>query len=253
MAYLDTLTDSQLLRSILASLRRLEALAAPLEPPPLQHYDHLPTPPPDLSPLVATLAAMPAAPSADEIARALVSELAPFAPGGAGGLEVDRYEASARALQEALDKIDFRLQGLTAGTGYIGGSVSLSPGQTVSLTTPMETGLAKDATLLRRYGTHTTKAGLANTTGDNTLHTPATGKKIRLYWLALSTSQDNAAENLVRVKFGAAGSDVYRWRMGNPGAFSGSRTVEGAVDTALILNLANVQPVDWNVDLEEVI
>jgi hypothetical protein len=116
-----------------------------------------------------------------------------------------------------------------------------------------ETGLAKDATLLRRYGDHVTKAGLVNTTGDNTLHTPAAGKRIRLYWIALSTSQDNTAENLIQVKLtDADGTVKYRWRMGNPGAFVGGRTIEGNVDEPLILNLATTDGVDWNVDLEEV-
>jgi hypothetical protein len=120
-------------------------------------------------------------------------------------------------------------------------------------TTNPETGLAKDATLLRRFGDHVTKAGVVSTIGDNTLHTPAAGKKVRLYWIGLSTSQDNAAENLIQVKLtDADGTVKYRWRMGNPGAFVGGRTIEGSVDEPLILNLATTDPVDWNVDLEEV-
>jgi outer membrane murein-binding lipoprotein Lpp len=120
-------------------------------------------------------------------------------------------------------------------------------------TTNPETGLAKDATLLRRYGDHVTKAGLANTIGDNTLHTPAAGKRIRLYWIGLSTSQDNVAENLIQIKLtDADGTVKYRWRMGNPGAFVGGRTIEGNADEPLILNLATTDGVDWNVDLEEV-
>jgi hypothetical protein len=120
-------------------------------------------------------------------------------------------------------------------------------------TTNPETGLAKDATLLRRYGDHITKAGLANTIGDNTLHTPVAGKRIRLYWIGLSTSQDNTAENLAIVKLtDADGTTKYRWRLGNPGAFVGGRTIEGNADEPLILNLATTDGVDWNVDLEEV-
>jgi hypothetical protein len=103
-----------------------------------------------------------------------------------------------------------------------------------------------------RCGVRTTKAGIATSSGDNTIHTPASGKKCRLYWIGLSASQDNAAENLVIVKFGAAGEAKYRWRMGNPGAFSHWEPIEGAADEALILNLANGEDVDWNITVEEV-
>lgn len=117
--------------------------------------------------------------------------------------------------------------------------------------------LALDATLAHtknkfQPSVRTTKAGFANTTGDNTIHTPAAGKKIRLYWLGMSSSQDNAAENLVIVKFGAAGAARYRWRMGNPGAFSKWEPLDGAVDEVLILNLANTNGIDWNITLEEI-
>jgi hypothetical protein len=120
-------------------------------------------------------------------------------------------------------------------------------------TTNPETGLAKDATLLRRFGDHVTKAGVVSTIGDNTLHTPTSGKKVRLYWIGLSTSQDNAAENLIQVKLtDADGTVKYRWCLGNPGAFVGGRTIEGSVNEPLILNLATTDAVNWNVDLEEV-
>jgi hypothetical protein len=169
---------------------------------------------------------------------------------------IEMYDAIVRALE----RLDFRMQA-PPSQGYIGGSVNLQPDQTVGINnwdempaaSAPETGLAKDATLLRRYGDHVTKAGVVSTIGDNTLHTPTSGKKVRLYWIGLSTSQDNTAENLIQVKLtDADGTVKYRWRMGNPGAFVGGRTIEGAVDEPLILNLATTDPVDWNVDLEEV-
>ncbi len=235
------LTTEQWLASVWAALRRIEdnlALPpAPLELPPIN------LPPPDLAEVVTAVTSLKPGPSAEEIAAAIAGVLSPSR--GQDG------SAALQAVAAALEKLDFRLQGM-GKQAYGGGSVSLQSGQTIGINN-LETGLAKDATLLRRYGDHVTKAGFANTAGDNTLHTPASGKKIRLYWIALSTSQDNAAENLIQVKLtDADGSVKYRWRMGNPGAFAGSRTIEGNVDTPLILNLANTNGVDYNLDLDEI-
>lgn len=98
----------------------------------------------------------------------------------------------------------------------------------------------------------TTEAGVATSSGDTAIHTPASGKKCRLYWIGLSSSQDNANENLVIVKFGASGPAVYRWRMGSPGAFAHWEILDGAVDQPLILNLANGEDIDWNITYEDV-
>lgn len=262
------LTAEMLLQSIWAALRRIETNMA-LPPAPLE----LPTPQvhigaPDLGEIVTAVTSLKPGPSAEEIAAAIAATLTTAPPNGAEALE---------QVARALEKLDFRLKG-EGGRAFGGGSVTIQPNQTVGISGPVEiandvgnplpvsgtvtvanptaapeTGLAKDATLMRRYGDHVTKAGLANTAGDNTLHTPAAGKKIRLYWIALSSSQDNAAENLIQVKLtDADGAVKYRWRMGNPSAAAFSRTVEGDVDAPLILNLANTQPVDWNVDLEEI-
>lgn len=251
MTYVEDLRDVDLLRSIWVALRRIEsALAAGLSLPELPIPLVTVSPPEiDLAEIVTAVSGLKPGPTAEEIALAIASVLSPPLLGAASE---DGAEALA-AVARALEKLDFRLKGM--GTqAYGGGSVSLMPNQTVGVTFPAgETGLAKDATLLRRYGDHVTKAGFENLAGDRTLHTPASGKRIRLYWIALSSSQDNVAENLIQVKLTDADGDVkYRWRMGNPGAFVGSRTIEGNVDATLILNLANTNGVDWNVDLEEV-
>lgn len=125
---------------------------------------------------------------------------------------------------------------------------------TVTLTNPTETGLAKEATLARRYSpssARSTAAALFSAAGDSAVVIPPSGKAVRLYWIALSTSQTNPGENLVTVKFGASGTPLYQWYMGNPGAFSHYEIVQGAVDQSLYVNLANgTNPVLVNVTWE---
>ncbi len=199
--------------------------------------------PPDLSAIVTAVTSLKPGPTAAEIAAAIADVLRPSPVG-------EDSTPALREVAEALRTLDFRMKGI-GRQAYGGGAASINNWS--EMPTTDVSALAKDATLLRRYGDHVTKAGLASDVGDNTLHTPASGKRVRLYWIALSTSQDNAAENLIQVKLtDADGAVKYRWRMGNPGAFSGSRTIDGNVDESLILNLANTQAVDWNIDLEEV-
>jgi hypothetical protein len=271
--YLDELTDRDWLQSIWTALRRMEEALSVLPslaqlPAPIVNVP--PPSPPDLAAVVTAVESLHQ-PTARDIAMALADVLAPTRPDDSGD--------ALREVAEALRLLEFRMQGIGQRV-TVGGSsqVTFAPGTTMPVsgaltntelraaavpvsgtvtvanpTTNPETGLAKDATLLRRYGDHVTKAGFANTPGDNTLHTPAAGKRIRLYWIALSSSQDNAAENLIQVKLtDADGTVKYRWRMGNPGAFAGSRTIDGNADELLVLNLANTNGIDWNVDLEEV-
>lgn len=108
-------------------------------------------------------------------------------------------------------------------------------------------------TFAKRFapGVRTTVASTISTTGDNTIVTPAAGMRLRVTWLGLSSSQDNAAEVLAIVKFAAAGAAKYRWYMGNPGAFSHWEAIEGGANEALIVNLSGAQAVQVNVTYEE--
>jgi hypothetical protein len=242
----DELTERDYLQSVWQALRRIETAISALTLPPPEIT--VTAPPPDLAEVVTAVTSLKPGPSAVDIADALAAVLRPGSSTNGDGEALGQLAAELKLLNH-------RIQGM--GTqAYGGGSVSLQPDQSVTVANPTadpETGLAKDATLLRRYGDHVTKAGFTTTAGDNTLHTPAAGKKIRLYWIALSSSQDNAAENLIQVKLtDSDGTVKYRWRMGNPGAFAGSRTIEGNANEALVLELANTNGIDWNVDLEEV-
>lgn len=114
------------------------------------------------------------------------------------------------------------------------------------------TGAAKDATVGYRFAPGKTTRGVqVATLGDNTIITPALGKKVRLHWLGLSTSQNNAGEVEALVKFGT--TVIYRWQLGNPGAFSHWETVDGATDQALVINLSQAYAVNVNYTYQEIV
>lgn len=96
-----------------------------------------------------------------------------------------------------------------------------------------------------------TPPGAISATGPTTLYTPATGKKIRLKWLHLASSQDNSAEVVATVKIG---SDViYVLPLGNPGAFAHSsiREASNANDLLTLTLSASGRAVYPNFDVEE--
>lgn len=143
MTFVEALTGEQFLASIWQALRRIETtLSAGLVVP------ELPTPqvtvntePPDLSLLLQAVQAVTnlhPGPSADEIARALASVLAPQAE-----------LAPVSELVEALRLLNHRLQGLGGGVARAsgGGAVTLSPNQTVGVTGSVTTASAPSRTL----------------------------------------------------------------------------------------------------------
>jgi len=74
-----------------------------------------------------------------------------------------------------------------------------------------------------------------------TLHTPAAGEQLTLYWIALSSSQENPGEVLATVKLG--GKTIYEWYLGNPGAFMHWEPETGEVGDALTVELSGAQKV----------
>lgn len=96
-------------------------------------------------------------------------------------------------------------------------------------------------------------SGSANGSGNNTLITPSSGKKLRIYYLAYNPSA--AVECAFR--FGAAGGLFLRNNLTQGGSvvakdYGDGKYVEGAVDESLILNLSAAVATIWNVNYIEV-
>lgn len=105
--------------------------------------------------------------------------------------------------------------------------------------------------------TYSVKSTDATTSGDITIHTPAAGKKIRLYYLCLNASGGNTADVATIVKFAAAGATKFKHSL-KAGAIwarnigAGRRYIEGAVNEALIVNLSATQTVHVSIEYEEI-
>ena len=130
--------------------------------------------------------------------------------------------------------------------GEQGRAVNLPPSGTQDVDVVGNTvGLATEVTVAKRFaGAKLQRAVQISATGDNTIVTPAAGQRIRLLWLGLSSSENNGAEVLAIVKFGAV--EHYRWNMGAPGAFAHWEIIEGATDEPLVINLSGSQDVEVN-------
>jgi len=92
----------------------------------------------------------------------------------------------------------------------------------------------------RFAGGKTTESKVIEASGTNVLVTPAVGKRITLYWVALVTPEANTAEVLAEVVL--AGTP-YSWYLGHPGAFMHWEPVVGAVNEALSVTLSAAQKV----------
>ena len=131
------------------------------------------------------------------------------------------------------------------------GSDGLSP-------SPLPTNAAKElgGNLDRRFGgTASTSSGIAISSGDNVIYTPAIGLKPRLHWIGLSSSVGNSTEVLAKVKIGAS-LVPYTWFLGAPGAFSHWESITATTaNDEIVLNLsASVSPgVAWALTVEDTI
>jgi hypothetical protein len=109
---------------------------------------------------------------------------------------------------------------------------------------------ATEVTVSKRFaGGKTTRAVRITSSGDNSVRTPASGKYLRKYWIALNTADDGGTEVLAIVKFGT--TEIYRWNLGSPGAFMHWEPSDGAVDQALVVNLSAARNVEVNYTVEE--
>ena len=77
--------------------------------------------------------------------------------------------------------------------------------------------------------------------GETTLHSPVPGNQLTLFWIFLSSSQENTGEVLATVKIGT--ETAYETYLGNPGLFAHWEPILGAVNAKLILNLSGNQKV----------
>lgn len=108
---------------------------------------------------------------------------------------------------------------------------------------------ATEATVAKRFGVAVGSPVTATAAGDTTVYTPTPGARVRLKWLGLSSPSGNSASVLATVRIGT--TEIYRWSMGAPGAFSHSSVREGGVDEELVINLDDDQTVHVNIDVEE--
>jgi hypothetical protein len=105
--------------------------------------------------------------------------------------------------------------------------------------------------------TFTKKTVTASSSGNNTIHTPASGNKIRLYFFGYSAGS-NVTGVLCGLKFTTSGTVFdyqYLTAAGQPYARNiqaGKRYIDGGIDEALVLNLNGAQTVYCNIEVEEI-
>lgn len=84
-----------------------------------------------------------------------------------------------------------------------------------------------------------------SSSGDTTVHTPASGKAIRLWWAYAVADPTSETPPLIKVKLGS--DEKYRAY-----ALSKSQRTTGDVDAALVVNLSGAASVACTFLLEEV-
>lgn len=102
-----------------------------------------------------------------------------------------------------------------------------------------------DSLQYRFGGGKSAYSGVLTTSGDTTVITPASGKRIRLFWVAFVPNSDNSAANLVTIKIGATtyytGYAMAHWEV-----------FTGAVNDTVKVNLANTQAVAVTIHYMEI-
>mgnify|MGYP001573983118 CR=1 FL=1 len=133
---------------------------------------------------------------------------------------------------------------LSAGTVAVSGTLNSNLSQYTPIAGRLPVDLATTGVVAA--------SGQVSASGNNTLVTPASGKKLRLFYVSYNPLL--AIEAAFR--FGASGS---LWLRNNITAnsviakdFGAFRSLEGAVDQALLLNLSLAVSTNWNVFYVEV-
>lgn len=91
---------------------------------------------------------------------------------------------------------------------------------------------------------------IISSSGDTILHTPASGKSIRLRWIGIKAPKTNNGEVIITIKFGT--TVIYSWILGYPDIFAHATIRIGAIDESLIINTNNSQTIYVNIDLDEI-
>lgn len=115
---------------------------------------------------------------------------------------------------------------------------------------PTPSGIAKEATLARRFGTDTFMVYEGSVTAQVDI-APDAGKFIRLLWVSAQPSPDSSAANELRVYFPASGSDPEK------GAYRAYvighwQAIDGAVDQPLRYLPTTTEPVLLTIHYEEI-
>lgn len=138
-------------------------------------------------------------------------------------------------------------------TQAVSGTVAVSnhpaPPDVTSLATEATLDAARDGIVNRYSGGKTPVVASVTASGDTTIHDPAAGKAIRLFWITALNDPDDAATPLIKVGFGPAASidtELYRTY-----ALAHWEVFEGAVDERLIVNLSAAANVAVTVHLQE--
>ena len=120
-----------------------------------------------------------------------------------------------------------------------------TPGTDVSGLATEETIATIADALSNRWGGGKTAVPFTVTTlGDNTIHTPASGKAIRLFSMTAITDPDQTTTPLIRVLFDA--TEVSRGYV-----ISGWEIREGAADEPLVINLSEASSVSGTAYIKE--
>lgn len=139
--------------------------------------------------------------------------------------------------------------------------VAGSSGTQVADVLATEPGLTADGLVARILGSldnrfrsnvRTTRGRSFAASGNQTVITPSTGKRLLVHWVGMSASTSNSAGIRAIIKFTSASTDAkYDWDLGVPGQFSHWETLRGGLNETLVLNLSGAQTVRVNVTFEE--
>lgn len=114
--------------------------------------------------------------------------------------------------------------------------------------TALPTGAATEGTVANRYsGGKLAKTISTTLVGDTTIHTPAAGKAIRLFWISALNDPDQSVSPKITIKFTGATNNLYAtYGLAHWEIFT------GPVDTPLLVNLDQAGDVAVTIHYQEI-